>query len=145
MTTRIENGAEIRGQLGVGVTPSPGVPFQILGGVVQQRLSLTAAAGVYTINVLAGNRFVTGAAIAGATTINLGNLESIPNGYEWEGKLVYAYTSGVITWFSGNTGFTVKWDGDAAKVPTPNSTETVIITVVGGTSIIEIAALRGRA
>jgi hypothetical protein len=62
---------------------------------------VTAASGVYTLDVTAANEFVTAAAIAGATTINLSNLTSLPSGYRWRGVLSFAYTSGVPTWFAG--------------------------------------------
>lgn len=131
--------------VGIGVAPASGVGLQLAVDVMQLRSSLTAASGVYTIDVLTGNEFVTGAAINGATTINLSNLDGIPSGYVWRGVLTFSYTSGAITWFSGNAGYTVKWDGGTAVTPTASDVETVVITVVGGTTTIEVAALRGRA
>jgi hypothetical protein len=115
------------------------------GGVVQNRSSLTVSSGTYTVDVTAANEFVTGAAIAGATTINLSNLASIPSGYVWRGVLTFSYTSGTISWFTGNAGYTVKWDGGTAMTPTANDVEKVVIEVVGGGTTIEIAPLKGRA
>jgi hypothetical protein len=39
----------------------------------------------------------------------------------------------------------VKWDGGSAITPTASDQEAVIIEVVGGSTIIEVAAMRGRA
>jgi hypothetical protein len=108
-------------------------------------LSIAAVAGTYTIDVARANEFRCAAAINGATTINLSNLTSIPPNTLWRGVLSFTYTSGTITWFAGNAGFTVKWDGGSALTPTAGEVETVVITVVGGTNTIEVAALRGRA
>ena len=119
--------------------------LQLASNTMQIRRTVTAVSSVYTLDVLSANEFVTAAAIAGATTINLSNLANIPSGYIWRGVLSFAYTSGTITWFSGNSGYTVKWDGGTAITPTASERETVIIAVVGGETTIEIAALRGRA
>ena len=132
-------------RLGLGVAAATDLELAVGGAVVQLRQTVTAASSVYTLDVTAANEFVTSAAIAGAITINLSNLASIPSGYVWRGVLRFAYTSGTITWFSGNTGYTVKWDGGSAITPTASDQEAVIIEVVGGGSIIEVAALRGRA
>ena len=132
-------------RLGLGVAGVTDLELAVNGAVVQLRQTVTAASSVYTLDVTAANEFVTSAAIAGAITINLSNLASIPSGYVWRGVLRFAYTSGTITWFSGNTGYTVKWDGGSAITPTASDQEAVIIEVVGGGSIIEVAALRGRA
>jgi hypothetical protein len=110
------------------------------------RTTVTASAGTYTVNATLGNEFVTNAAIAGATIVNLSNLASIPTGAVWRAVFSFAYTSGIINWFPANTGsgYTLRWDGNNAIIPTANETETVIITVVGGGNVIEVAALRGR-
>jgi hypothetical protein len=75
--------------------------------------TVTISGGVCTLDVTAANEFVTAAAtpINGATTINLSNLASLPAGYRWRGVFSFAYTSGAVSWFAGNTGYTVKWDG----------------------------------
>lgn len=109
------------------------------------RQTVTAASSVFTLDVTAANEFVTNAAIAGNVTINLSNLTSIPSGYVWRGVLRFVYSSGTITWFSGNGTYTVKWDGGSAITPTAGEQEAVIIEVVGGGTVIEVAALRGRA
>jgi hypothetical protein len=132
-------------RLGLGVAAVTDLELAVGGAVVQLRQTVTAASSVYTLDATAANEFLTAAAIAGAITINLSNLASIPSGYVWRGVLRFAYTSGTITWFSGNTGYTVKWDGGSAITPTASDQEAVIIEVVGGGSIIEVAALRGRA
>jgi hypothetical protein len=200
--------------LGLGTAPVTGWELVANGGMAQNRVSLTAASGTYTLDVTAANEFVTGAAIAGATTINLSNIASIPSGYIWRGVLSFLYTSNTITWFptipiatstassistttltvggtvtgtfqvgqtlsgtgvaanttitalgtgTGGTGtytistsqtvastaingnYTVKWDGGTAITPTASDVEKVVIEVVGGTTTIEVAALKGRA
>jgi hypothetical protein len=131
--------------LGLGTAAVSGWELVTNGGVVQNRSSLTVSSGTYTVDVTAANEFVTGAAIAGATTINLSNLASIPSGYVWRGVLSFSYTSGTISWFTGNAGYTVKWDGGTAMTPTANDVEKVVIEVVGGGTTIEIAPLKGRA
>ena len=133
--------------IGLGVAADANWKLKSAGGTIDIRSSLTASAGVYTLDVQAANEFVTGAAIAGATTINLSNLANIPSGYVWRGVLSFSYTSGTISWFTGNTGATVKWDGGTAITPTASDVETVAITVVGTgstTVTIEVAALKGR-
>ena len=119
--------------------------IQLSGSAVERRSSITAASGVYSVDVQSANNFVTSAAINGATTINLSNLASIPTGYLWRGVLSFTYTSGVVSWFTGNAGYTVKWDGGSAPTLTANEVETVVISVVGGGNTIEVAALKGRA
>ena len=131
--------------LGLGTAAVSGWELVTNGGVVQNRASLTASSGTYTVDVTAANEFITGAAIAGATTINLSNLASIPSGYVWRGVLSFQYTSGTVTWFTGNTGYTVKWDGGTAPTLTASDLETVVITVVGGGTTIEVTAQQGRA
>jgi hypothetical protein len=59
--------------------------------------------------------------------------------------LSFSYTSGTISWFTGNAGYTVKWDGGTAMTPTANDVEKVVIEVVGGGTTIEVAPLKGRA
>jgi len=135
--------------IGLGVAADPNWDLKNAGGTIDIRSSLTASSGVYTLNVQAANEFVTGAAIAGATTINLSNLATIPSGYVWRGVLSFSYTSGTISWFTGNVsaGATVKWDGGTAITPTASDVETVAITVVGtgsATVTIDVAALKGR-
>lgn len=116
----------------------------ILPTTYSLRQTVTAVSSTYTLDTAVANEFVTSAAIAGNVTINLANLASIPSGYVWRGVLRFSYTSGTITWFSGNTGYTVKWDGGSAMTPTASDQEGVIIEVVGGGTVIEVAALRGR-
>lgn len=130
--------------LGLGTAAVSGWELVTNGGMVQNRLTLTASASTYTLDVTAANEFLTGAAIAGATTINLSNLASIPSGYLWRGVLTFSYTSGTISWFTGNSTYTVKWDGNSAMTPTASEVEKVVIEVVGGTTTIEIAPLKGR-
>jgi hypothetical protein len=101
------------------------------------RQTITAAANVYTVDVTSGVEFITAAAINGAVTINLGNLANIPANGVWRGRLKFAYTSGLIAWFSGNTGFLVKWAGGLPVSPRAGDWRTVFIEVVGGGSIIE--------
>lgn len=131
--------------LGLGTAAVAGWELTVDGGICQRRQSVTAVSSVYTLDVRTANEFVTAAAINGATTINLSNLNTIPAGYVWRGVLTFSYTSGTVTWFGGNTGFTVKWDGGSAPTLTASEVETVIITVVGGGSTIEVAPLKGRA
>jgi hypothetical protein len=88
---------------------------------------VTISGSTYTLDVTAANEFVTAAAIAGATTINLSNLASLPAGYRWRGVFSFAYTSGTVSWFTGNTGYTVEWDGDTAPTLTTGDLETVVI------------------
>ena len=108
------------------------------------RQTITAAAGVYTIDVTSGQEFITAAAINGATTFNLSNLANLPANGVWRAVLRFAFTSGAISWFTGNTGYSVKWDGGAAISPTAGEQELIIIEVVGGQTVIEVAAGRGR-
>ena len=131
--------------LGLGVAPASGFELTLGGSTIQLVSTVTASGGVYTLDVTAANEFVTAAAIAGATTINLSSLTSLPAGYRWRGVLSFAYTSGTVSWFAGNTGYTVKWDGDTAPTLTASDVETVVITVVGGGTTIEVTAQQGRA
>ena len=131
--------------LGLGTPAVAGWELTVNGGTCQLRSSVSAVSDVYTLDVQAANEFVTAAAINAATTINLSNLNTIPTGYVWRGVLSFAYTSGVVSWFTGNSGYTVKWDGGTAPTLTASETESVVITVVGGGSTIEVAALQGRA
>lgn len=139
------NAAPQFARLGLGVAATADLELAVNGAVVQLRQTVTAVSSTYTLDIIAANEFVTSAAIAGNVTINLSNLASIPSGYVWRGVLRFSYTSGTITWFSGNTGYTVKWDGGSAMTPTASDQEGVIIEVVGGGTVIEVAALRGRA
>ena len=200
--------------LGLGTAAVAGWELTMAGGLCQLRQSVTISGSTYTLDVQAANEFVTAAAINGATTINLSNLNTIPNGYVWRGVLSFQYTSGTVTWFpnitmatstsssiSGTTltvggtvtgtfqvgqtisgtgvtagttitalgtgtggagtytvstsqtvsataingNYTVKWDGSSAPTLTANELETVVITVVGGGTTIEVAPLKGRA
>jgi len=115
--------------LGLGTAAVSGWELTMAGGLCQFRQSVTISGSTYTLDVQAANEFVTAAAINGATTINLSNLNTIPNGYVWRGVLSFQYTSGTVTWFGGNTGYTVKWDGGWAPTLTANELETVVITV----------------
>jgi hypothetical protein len=131
--------------LGLGTAAVTGWELTVGGATCQVRNTVTAVSNVYTLDVQAANEFVTAAAIAAATTINLSNLNTIPSGYLWRGVLSFQYTSGTISWFTGNSGYTVKWDGGTAMTPTASEVEKVVIEVVGGGTTIEIAPLKGRA
>lgn len=131
--------------LGIGVAPISGVELALNGSTFAVRSSVTAVSSVYTLDIRAANEFVTDAAIAGNVTINLSNLNVLPSGYTWRGVLRFAYTSGTVSWFTGNSGYTVKWDGGTAVTLNGGQTEAVVIDVVGGSTIIEVVALRGRA
>jgi hypothetical protein len=133
------------GGLGLGTAAVANWELVVAGSIVQNRSTITVSSGTYTLDVFAANEFLTAATIAGATTINLSNIASIPSGYIWRGVLTFAYTSGTISWFTGNAGYTVKWDGGTAMTPTASDVEKVVIEVVGGTTTIEIAPLKGRA
>lgn len=85
--------------LGLGVAPASGFELTLGGSTIQLVSTVTASSGVYTLDVTAANEFVTAAAIAGATTINLSSLSSLPAGYRWRGVFSFAYTSGTVTWF----------------------------------------------
>lgn len=132
-------------QVGIGTAAVSGWDLVIADSLVQRRVTVTASSGTFTLDVQAANEFVTNAAINGTTTINLSNLANIPSGYVWRGVLRFAYTSGTVSWFTGNSGYTVKWDGGIAPTLTAGETESIVIEVVGGASTIEVAALRGRA
>lgn len=131
-------------RLGLGVAAATDLELAVGGAVVQLRQTVTAVSSTYTLDVTAANEFITSAAIAGAVTINLSNLASIPSGYVWRGVLRFQFTSGSVSWFAGNSGYTVKWDGGSQMTLTASDQEVVVIEVVGGGSVIEIAALRGR-
>ena len=140
------NGGSAAGAAGLTFDSSGNINRAAFSGTTYQfRQTVTASSSTYTLDVTTANEFVTAAVIASAITINLSNLASIPSGYVWRGVLSFSYTSGTITWFSGNTGYTVKWDGGTAMTPTVSDVETVVISVVGGGSTIEIAPLKGRA
>ena len=140
------NGGSAAGAAGLTFDSSGNINRAVFSGTTYQtRQTVTVSSGTYTLDVTAANEFVTAAAIAGATTINLGNLASIPNGAVWRGVLSFSYTSGTINWFNGNSGYSVRWDGGAAIVPTASEVEKVVIEVVGGSTVIEVAALKGRA
>lgn len=146
--TNLELGATNTPQfagLGLGTAAISGWELTLAGGTCQLCSTVPLSGSTYTLDVQAANEFITAAAINGATTINLGNLANIPSGYRWRGVLSFTYTSGVISWFTGNTGYSVRWDGGIAMTPTTNEVETVVITVLGGVSTIDISALQGRA
>jgi hypothetical protein len=135
--------------LGLGVAPASGFELTLGGSTIQLVSTVTISGSTYTLDVTAANEFVTAAAIAGATTINLSNLASLPAGYRWRGVFSFAYTSGVPSWFPSFTatdGNTVEWDGTGtAMEPTAGQTETVVITYTGGSTVIEVTAQQGRA
>ena len=140
------NGGNAAGAAGLTFDSSGNINRAMFSGTTYQaRQTVTAASGTYTLDVTAGNEFVTAAAINGATTINLSNLASIPNGAVWPAVLELSYTSGVISWFTGNSGWTVKWDGNSALPPTAGEVETVVLRVVGGSNIIRALATKGAA
>lgn len=130
--------------LGLNVAPVSGIALAVGGATVALRTTVTAVSSVYTLDIRTSNEFVTAAAINGNVAINLDGLGALPSGYLWRGVLKFAYTSGTIAWFSGNTGYTVKWDGGTAMTPTAGEHEKVIIEVVGGDTTIEVAAMLGR-
>jgi len=131
--------------LGIGTTPISSWRLVTNGGATQNVSTVTASSGIYTLDVTTGNQFITGAAIAGITTVNLSNLNNIPSGYVWQGVLTFQYNSGVISWFTGNSGYTVNWNGlgGTAMVPTVGRIEKVVIEVVGGGSVIRVSQLNG--
>ena len=131
--------------LGIGATPNSNWRLTTNGGTTQNVSTVTAVSGIYTLDVTSGNQFLTSATIAGATTINLSNLNNIPSGYVWQGVITFQYTSGVISWFTGNSGYTVNWNGvgATAMVPTVGKIEKVVIEVVGGGSVIRVSPLGG--
>lgn len=131
--------------LGIGVAPISGVELAVNGCTFLLRSTVTAVSNVYTLDITAANEFTTAATIAANTTINLSNLATLPTGYTWRGVLRFTYSSGTVSWFTGNGGYTVKWDGGSAPTLTANDREAIVIEVVGGTTIIEVAALKGRA
>jgi len=135
--------------LGLGIAAASGWELTANGGVVQNRSTVSVSGSTYTMDVQAANEFVT-PTISTAVTINLTNLENIPTGYVWRGVLTLSYTGGTISWFSGNSTYFVRWDGGSAIVPTVpvaggTEVEKVVIEVVGGRTIIDVAALSGRA
>lgn len=140
-TTNPTSRLDVRGNVNVvGVST-------FTGSIIQNVVTLPAGS-TYTLDVTAANEFVTAAAINGATTINLSNLGNLPTGYRWRGVFSFAYTSGVPNWFPAfllTSGNQVKWDTGTAMVPTPNETETVVITYTGGSNVIEVTAQQGRA
>jgi hypothetical protein len=146
--------------LGLGTAAVSGWELVTNGGMVQNRASLTASSSTYTLDVQAGNEFVTGAAIAGATTITLSNLSTIPSGYIWRGVLSFSYTSGTITWFptisiatstaSSISGTTLTVGGTVAGTfqvgqtlsgtgVTANTTITALGTGTGGTGTYTVS------
>ena len=127
--------------VGIGVAPVTGFGLTAAKAVLQRVVGLNAALNAYTLNVQEANEFVANNPIVTATAINLLNANTIPAGYTWRGVFSCTYTSGVITWFSG---FTIKWDGNAPPFLTTGEVETFVITVTGGSSVVEIASLRGR-
>lgn len=129
--------------LGLGTAAVAGWELTVDGGICQRRQSVTAVSSVYTLDVQTANEFVTAAAINGAVTITLSNLSTIPNGYVWRGVLSFQFNGGSVAW--STSGYTVKWDGGTPLVPTVGELETVVITVVGGGTTIEISSLFGRA
>lgn len=139
-STLLPNTAQFTG-VGFGVAPAPGWGQTIGGGVVQRVRTVTAVSNTYSLDVLLGNEFTAAAAIAGNTSITIANSSQIPSGYVWRCVFSFVYTSGTVTWFSGST---VKWDGGVAPTLTVNDTETFVISITGGTSVIEVAPLRGR-
>jgi hypothetical protein len=130
--------------MGLGTAAVSGWRLTMNGAACRLRSTVTAVSNVYTLNVQTANEFVTAATISAETTVNLSNLNLIPTGYVWEGVFRFQYTSGTITWFSGNSGYTVKWDGNTAILATSGEVETIVIRVVGGTTVIDVAALVGR-
>jgi hypothetical protein len=129
------------GGLGLGVPPATGWILTQNGATVVNRVVVTPATGTYTLDVLLGSEFQTSSAINGATTVNLDNLGEIPAGYLWKGVLTFSYTSGAISWFTGNTGYSVVWTGGSALTPVASASHKVLIEIVGGTSVIEATTL----
>ena len=149
MSKEFLSGIDVRGGgLGLGTAAVSGWQLVANGGMCQLRQSVTISGSTYTLDVRAANEFVTAAAINGNVTINLltEGLNAMPNGYLWRGVLSFAYTgTGTVTWFGGNAGYTVKWDGGSPPTLTANEVETVVITVVGGGTTIEVTPMLGRA
>jgi hypothetical protein len=130
--------------IGIGTPAISGFNLALANGIIQRRNTVTSIGGSYTIDIQSGNEFVTGATIAGVTTFHLSNLANLPNGYIWRGVLSFAYSSGIVSFFTRNSGYTVKWDGGTVMTPTAGETEKIVIEVVGGTNTIEVAPLKGR-
>ena len=143
-SARLPSTAQFSG-LGLGTAPLSNWRLTTNGGTTQNVSTVTAVSGIYALDVTAGNQFITSAAIAGATTINLSNLSDIPSGYVWQGVITFQYTSGVISWFTGNSGYIVNWNGvgATAMIPTVGKIEKVVIEVVGGGSVIRVSPLGG--
>jgi len=129
--------------IGVGVAPATGWGMTIGQGVCQRLRTVTAVGSTYTLDVLTGNEFRFAAAVNGAVIVNLSNLASIPSGYTWRGVFSFTFTSGSVSFFSGN-GQDKKWDGIFVPALTTGEDETFIVSVTGGVNTIEIAAMRGR-
>jgi hypothetical protein len=127
--------------LGLGTAAVSGWELTVVGGMVQRRELISPVSGVYTIDVTSGNEFYLDNPINGATTINLSNLSNIPNSYRWTGVLEFTYTSGAISWFTGNSGWTVSWKTPTktAKVPTSGNVEEFVIRVIGSSFRIVVA------
>lgn len=141
-TASVPSGIVQLDALGLGTAVASGWELMVNGGTCQQRQSVTAAGSVYTLNVQEANELVTAEAISGAVTVIPSNLNTIPSGYVWRGVFSFEFSGGSIAWSA--SGYTVKWDDGAPLVPTVGQLETVVITVVGGSTTIEISPLKGR-
>ena len=130
--------------VGIGTEPAQGWGLTIAAGICQELLSVTASGNTYSLDVLAGNEFEFAAPVNTATTVNLSNIASVPNGYTWRGVFSFSFTGGSVSFFPGNTGYSVKWDGGIAPSLTVGEVETFIVSATGGRTTIEIAAMRGR-
>jgi hypothetical protein len=91
----------------VGTTDTQTISSKIFGNYRDSVQSLTINGSTYTINCEAGSEALITSAINSNVTINLANTASVTSGTSYSCTLTFTWTSGAITWFSGNSGFTV--------------------------------------
>jgi hypothetical protein len=103
---------------------------------VDDLVTVNAVSDVYTLDIAEANDFAAGAAIAADTTINLSNLNLLQSGRIWRGSFRFTYTSGAISWFTGNTGYTVTWYGVNPPTLTAGQSVAIDLLFIGGTTSI---------